>query len=104
MFRNTSTHTVTFGHGNTSCGNVNNSFNNTTTIYNSDKDAKIMHWLSPLEPENRHHTVRADRLEGVGNWLLETSEFRELRGGRGGSNKAVLFCFGDPGVGKTHLR
>jgi len=63
-----------------------------------------MRWLSPLEPENRHHTVRADRCEGVGNWLLETSEFKEWRGGEGGADKAGLFCFGDPGVGKTHLR
>jgi len=99
MSQNTS---VTFGDGNTNCGNIDNSVN--TTIYNSDEDAKIMHWLSPLEPESRHHTVRADRFEGVGNWLLEKSEFRELRGGGGGSDKAVLFCSGDPGVGKTHLR
>jgi len=97
----TSTHTVTFGNGNSGCGNINNSFN---TIYDSDQDAKIMRWLSPLEPESRHHTVRADRCEGVGNWFLETSEFGEWRGGEGGADKAVLFCFGDPGVGKTHLR
>jgi len=66
-------------------------------------DAKIMRWLSPLGPENRHNTMRADRFEGFGNWLLETSEFREWRGGEGGDDKAALFCFGNPGVGKTHL-
>ena len=98
----THTHTATFGDGNTNSGNIKDSFN--TNIYNSDEDAKIMRWLSPLEPENRHHTVRADRFEGVGNWLLGTSEFQEWRGGEGGADKAVLFCFGDPGVGKTHLR
>ena len=102
MAQTTSTHRVTFGDGNTHCGNIANSFN--TTVYNSDEDAKIMHWLSPLQPENRHHSVRADRFEGVGNWLLETSELWEWRGGEGGADEAVLFCFGDPGVGKTHLR
>ena len=62
-----------------------------------------MRWLSPIEPENRHHGVRTDRFEGVGDWLFETSEFREWRG-EGGAEKAVLFCSGNPGVGKTHLR
>jgi len=102
MAQSTSTHPVTFGDCNTHCGNIKDSFN--TTVYNSDKGAKVMRWLSPLEPDNRHHSVRTNRLEGVGNWLLETSEFREWGEGEGGADKAVLFCFGDPGVGKTHLR
>jgi len=102
MAQTTSTHRVTVGDGNTNSGNIKDSFN--TTVYNSGEDAKIMRWLSPLEPENRHHAVCADRLEGVGNWLLETSEFREWRGGEGGADEAVLFCSGDPGVGKTYLR
>ena len=63
-----------------------------------------MRWLSPLEPGNRHHGVRSNRFEGVGNWLLETSEFRKWRGGASGADQAVLFCFGNPGVGKTYLR
>lgn len=102
MAQTTNTHTVTFGDGNTNCGNIDNSVN--TTVYDSDQDTRIMHWLSPLEPENRHDGVRSKRFEGVGNWLLEKSEFREWSGGEGGADKAVLFCFGDPGVGKTHLR
>jgi len=63
-----------------------------------------MCWLSPLEPKNRHQGLRTDRFGGVGDWLLETSGFREWRGGQGGADKAVLFCSGDPGVGKTYLR
>ena len=62
-----------------------------------------MGWISPLEPDNRHHSVRANRFEGVGAWLLETREWREWRGGNGGADQGVLFCSGDPGVGKTHL-
>ena len=63
-----------------------------------------MRWLSPLEPENRHHGVRSDRFAGVGDWLLETSKFREWRDTASRVDKAVLFCSGNPGVGKTYLR
>jgi len=90
-----------FGNENANSGNFENCFN---TIYKSDEDAKIMHWLTPIEPGKRHDGVRTERLEGVGDWLLETSEFQEWRGGEGGAHKAVLFCSGNPGVGKTYLR
>ena len=62
-----------------------------------------MRWLSPLEPDNRHRGVRTNRSEGAGDWLLRTSEFREWRRGEGRADRAVLFCSGDPGVGKTYL-
>jgi len=89
------------GDGNVHCGNITGSFNR---FCNSDEDAQIMCWLSPLEPNNRHQGVRTDRFDGVGDWFLETSEFREWRGSDGGADKAVLFCSGNPGVGKTYLR
>ena len=89
-----------FGDSNMHCGNTSGSFN---TFYMSYEDAQVMRWLSPLEPKNRHQGIRNDRLSGVGDWLLETSEFREWRGRKGGADKAVLFCSGNPGVGKTYL-
>jgi len=98
----THTRSVKFGDNNVNCNNTIGSHN--ITIYSSDEDVNIMHWLSPLEPDNRHHSVRAERFEGVGDWLLETREFREWRGDKGRADQAVLFCSGDPGVGKTHLR
>ena len=98
------TQSTTFGDNNSNCNNTIGSNNTTTTFYNSDEDARIMHWLSPLDPDNRHHSLRTHRFEGIGDWLLETSEFREWRGSKGGADQAVLFCSGDPGVGKTHLR
>ena len=94
---------ASFGDGNSNCGNINRSFNN-STFYMSNEDADIMRWLSPLEPNNRHQDVRTDRLDGVGDWLLGTAEFREWRGSQGGVDVAVLFCSGNPGVGKTYLR
>jgi len=48
--------------------------------------------------------VRTDKLDSVGGWFLETNEFREWRSGGGGADKAVLFCYRNPGVGKTFLR
>jgi len=62
-----------------------------------------MHWLSALEPRNRHQSVRTQRLDGVGYWLFETSEYRQWSRGEGGAGKAVLFCPGNPGAGKTYL-
>ena len=102
MAQFTSTHTIIIGDGNINSGNIKDSFN--TIIYNSDEDAKIMRWLSPLEPSTRHQGIRTDRFEGVGEWLLETSEFQEWRGDVSGVDNAVLFCSGSPGVGKTYLR
>jgi len=96
------TQSITIGNNNINTGNIIGSFN--TTVILSDEDTKIMHWLSPLEPDNRHHGVRTNRFEGIGDWFLETREFREWRGGEGGADEAVLFGSGDPGVGKTYLK
>ena len=102
MAQATHTQSSRFGNNNINSGNTIGSYN--TTVYKFDKDAQIMNWLSPLEPDSRHHTVRTNRYEGIGDWLLETGEFREWRKSEGGADKAVLFCSGNPGVGKTHLR
>ena len=102
MAQTSHTLSVSFGDDNAHCGNIIGSFNN--TFYKSDEDAQILRWLSPLEPNSRHQGVRTDRFDGVGNWFLETSEFREWRDSEGGTDKAVLFCSGNPGVGKTYLR
>ena len=107
MSQTANTHSAEFGHSNVNYNNVNSgniigSFN--TIMYKSDEDAQIMRWLTPLEPGNRHDGVRTTRFEGVGDWLLETSEFQKWRGDEGGADRAVLFCSGNPGVGKTYLR
>ena len=102
MAQTSHTQFVNIGDGNAHCGNVIGSYNN--TVYKSDEDEQIMRWLSPLEPNNRHQGVRTDRFDGVGDWLLKTREFHEWRGGDGGADKAVFFCSGNPGVGKTYLR
>jgi len=99
-------HNTSFGDSNVNCNNVTNNHNKIVNVNKviADENPEIMQWLSPLDPRGRHQDVRMDRVDGVGNWLLETKEFREWRSNEGGADKAVLFCNGDPGVGKTHLR
>ena len=88
-----------------------NSFNSLTNYNNivhidSGLDAernKILQWLSPLEPQTRHQGVRTDRFDGVGNWVFETNEFRKWCDREDGCTGPVLFCYGNPGVGKTYL-
>ena len=95
-----------FGDRNVNCGNVTNSYNNIVNEnkFIADENPEIMKWLSPLDPRERHHDLRDKRLDGVGSWLLETNEFREWKSSEGGADKDVLFCYGNPGVGKTYLR
>jgi len=81
-----------------------NSFNtiSVNTVI-SDADNQIWEWLSPLKPHQRHQDVAAERLDSVGDWFLETSEFQKWSKGEDGSQDGVLFCSGGPGVGKTYL-
>ena len=83
------------------------SFNNVSNNYTAtDEKPEILAWISPLESQRRHHDVRARRVGGVGDWLLQTDEYREWFGGiRGGKSvNSALFCYGGPGVGKTYIR
>jgi len=85
---------------NVNCFNV---WNNYTV---ADKKSEILAWLSPLEPQLRHHDIRTRRIDGVGEWLLQSEEYRNwFRGiGRSESDGSALFCYGGPGVGKTFIR
>ena len=80
----------------------NNVWNNCTF---TDGRSQFLAWLSPLEPSLRHQDIRERRVRSVGEWLLQTEEFRSWRDGSGEdeSDGAVLFCHGDPGVGKTFI-
>ena len=92
---------------NINCGNVSGSYNNTWTdceISVTDERRHILDWLSPLAPRLRHRDVRRSRVEGVGDWVLQTEEFIDWNTREGGVVNPILFCYGDPGVGKTHLR
>ena len=82
---------------------INNTINNTISVEERDE---ILKWLSTLDPQIRHQNIREHRVEHVGDWLLGTEEYQNWRDGiHGGQrNNSTLFCYGDPGVGKTYIR
>jgi len=99
--------------------NNNNSFNtNSFNTFNypisfnvnnyggADEREKILTWLSPPEPRERHDRISTGRVKDVGDWLLRTEEYRNWFDGirDGEPDNSALFCYGDPGVGKTHIR
>ena len=92
------------------CLNTTNSYNNTSNVshhYTFAEDrSQLLTWLSPLDPGLRHCDIQERRVNHVGEWLMGTEEFRRwcrLDGG-GDDDKPVLFCYGNPGVGKTFIR
>jgi len=77
--------------------------------WNSDTTAngrQLLTWMSPLSPGLQHWNVRERLVNHVGEWLLETKELKRWYAGSevGEGESAVLFCYGDPGVGKTFIR
>ena len=87
----------------------NNNYNSFNTTYINpiiaDDRPDILAWLSPLDPKLRHQDIRDRRVENIGEWVLQTEEFRSWYTGSEGdqSDNAVLFCYGGPGVGKTYI-
>ena len=70
----------------------------------NEESLRIQAWLSPLEPHRRHQDVSNRRLDGVGDWVLQRSEFKSWYKSQDGSGNPTLLCYGGQGVGKTHIR
>jgi len=94
----------------TNCQNTTNSYNTTTSnVWNNctvaDDLSQLLTWLSPLDAGLRHCDIQERRINGVGEWLIETREFRRWcgLGGKGEGDEPVLFYYGNPGVGKTFV-
>jgi len=86
--------------------NNSNSFNIQNINVVADDRSPLLNWLSPLEPKLRHRDIQERRVDNVGEWFLQTEEFRSWHDWSGESegDKVVLFCYGGPGVGKTFIR
>jgi len=73
------------------CNSYNNnidSFNTVNSYFcNTGETAKILEWLSPLEPGIRHNGIRVHRVKNVGTG---SSELRNIRIG------TMEFAIGDP--------
>ena len=93
-----------FNHNINSLNTYNVSVSNNFTVI--DDRSNILAWLSPLDPKSRHQDIQDRRVENIGEWLLQTEEFRSWCAGSGGDecDNGVLFCYGNPGVGKTYIR
>ena len=92
---------------NSTLSNNTNSFNSVQNNYVvADDRSQLLTWLSPLEPKLRHRDIQERRADNVGEWLLQTEEFRTWNSWSDESegDKAVLFCYGGPGIGKTFIR
>ena len=80
--------------------------NSPDNVTMSDDRSEVLTWLSPLEPRLRHYDIQERRVDTVGDWLLRTEQFRSWcsTDGQGESQQAAIFCYGNPGVGKTYIR
>jgi len=93
-------------HNSSNISNNTNSFNVWNNCTFTDDRSQLLAWLSPLEPKKRHRDIQERRMDNVGEWLLQTEEFRSWHdwSGEDESGSAVLFYYGNPGVGKTFIR
>jgi Cdc6-like AAA superfamily ATPase len=67
----------------------------------TDKERmKILGWLSSVAHHEKHTDTLRRRHENTGMWFLELAEFQDWLKN---DTKNVLWCKGDPGVGKTIL-
>lgn len=91
---------------NTGCFSTNDSFNNVGNDSTAvDEKSEILAWLSPLEPQIRHHDIQARRVDEVGDFLQTQEYLNWFRGIHGGSSDgSALFCYEGPRVGKTYIR
>ena len=82
-----------------------NSFNTKITREFVSSRYPVLEWLSTLDPHERHWAISINRVAGVGDWLLSANQFTQWRSrDLEGTSMPVLFCYGDPGAGKTFLR
>ena len=83
-----------------------NSFNTAYSSAFTGGRSQLLTWLSPLEPGLRHRYIQGRRVENVGEWVLQTEEFKNWCASSVAreSHNVVLFCYGGLGVGKTFIR
>ena len=90
------------------CFNTANSYNTVSSHHTIGDDdlSPLLTWLSELDPGLRHSDIQERRFGNVGEWLTRTKKFRRWcgLGGEIEDDKPVLFCYGNPGVGKTSIR
>jgi hypothetical protein len=75
-----------------------------TNFNPEQRNETFFSWLSEVETSkdqaSKHFKIRDQRLEGSGQWILGSDDFRQWRDG---GQPRILYYVGDPGVGKTYL-
>jgi len=74
-----------------------NTINMSNNFTVADDRSNILTWLSPLDPKSRHQDIQDRRVENIGEWLLQTGEFRSWCAGCEGDesdNGVLLWKFG----------
>ncbi|KAK6329625.1 hypothetical protein TWF730_006173 [Orbilia blumenaviensis] len=64
-----------------------------------EEDRKILEWITPIDESAQHNDTFNRRQPGTGEWLLTSPQYQNWLN----TNKAILFCPGMPGAGKTIL-
>jgi hypothetical protein len=76
-----------------------------TNILQQNQDIKlreeVLNWISKLDYNRKHHSVRLPRIDGTGSWLLENPLYLKWRDEEYNSN--ILWCHGIQGSGKSIL-
>ncbi|KAJ7600104.1 ankyrin repeat-containing domain protein [Mycena floridula] len=67
--------------------------------FSAKQRGEFLEWISPLDFHATQTTTFGRHTIGTGTWLLQDSQFLEWLQG----NMKLLWCRGDPGVGKTIL-
>ncbi|KAI5815433.1 hypothetical protein BZA77DRAFT_344906 [Pyronema omphalodes] len=82
---------------------VKDGMKNMKTMLEDDEVDKLLQWISPLEPQKTHHSIKSKRLENCGTWFLKTSEYQAWCDGESSDAgfNPILACYGIPGAGKT---
>jgi len=86
MTRISHTQLINIGHGNAHFGNIRRSF---ITFSTPDESELVMHWISPLEMNNRPPRVCADLFDCEGDLLPESRDSLEWKVRKSGVDKTV---------------
>ncbi|KAK5325159.1 hypothetical protein LTR93_004636 [Exophiala xenobiotica] len=70
-----------------------------TDAIRAEKQSNMMTWLSGVNFWGKQDNLLQRAQEGTGEWILHEPKFESWLAGEGG----FLWCYGEPGVGKTIL-
>jgi len=92
------------GYSSKNLGNASDIYNNILNVGVDEGPLRTQLLLSPLEAHRRNQGARNHRLDGAGDWFLQSNGFESWHNGQDGSVNPTLLCYGGQGIGKTCIR